>query len=78
MERWQKYFKELLNPGTERINNIKKHEGSINNLELEDSTYEEINEIIRKVKSNKAAGRDEILYYAIKNGGLSLKQKNTN
>jgi hypothetical protein len=47
LERWQKYFKELLNPETERINITNAHEGSINNLELKEPTYEEINEIIK-------------------------------
>jgi len=75
LERWQQYFKELLNPETERINSIKTHESSINNLELEEPTYEEINEIIENMKSNKAAGPDEILPEFIKNGGLTLKQK---
>jgi len=36
-------FKELLNPETERINSIKTHNSTINNSELEESTYEEIN-----------------------------------
>jgi len=58
------------------MNSIKTHEGSKNNLELEEPTYEEINEIIKNVKSNKAAGPDEILPEFIKkNGGLTLKQK---
>ena len=48
LERWQQYFKELLNPGTEEMNSIKTREGSKNNLELEEPTYEEINEIIKK------------------------------
>jgi len=43
LERWQQYFRELLNPETERINSIKPHEGPINNLELEEPSYEEIN-----------------------------------
>jgi hypothetical protein len=43
MERWQKYFKELLNSETKRINSINIHEGPINNLELEEPTYDEIN-----------------------------------
>ena len=34
LERWQQYFKELLNPEFERINRIKPCEGPINNLEL--------------------------------------------
>jgi mannosyltransferase OCH1-like enzyme len=77
LERRQQYFKELLNPGAEKkINSIKTHEGSISNLELEKPTYEEINEIIKNMKSNKAAGPHEILpEFILKNGGLTLKQK---
>jgi len=70
----QKYFKELLNPETERINSIKTHEGPINNSELKEPTYEEINEIITNMKPNKAAGPDEILPEFITNRGLTLKQ----
>jgi hypothetical protein len=33
LERWQQYFKELLNPETERTSSTKIHEGPINNLE---------------------------------------------
>jgi hypothetical protein len=75
LERWQQYFKELLNPESERINSIKPHEGPINNLELEQPAYEEINEIIKHMKPNKAVGPDEILREFIKNGGLILKHK---
>jgi len=57
------------------MNSIKTHEGSKNNLELEEPTYEEINELIKIMKSNKAAGPDEILPEFIKNGSLTLKQK---
>jgi hypothetical protein len=74
LERWQQYFKELLNPETEIIS-TKIHEGPINNLELEEPTYEEINEIIKNMKPNNAAGPDDILREFIKNGGLTLKQK---
>ena len=70
MERWQHSFKELLNPETERINSIKTHKS-----ELEEPTYEEINEIIKNLKPKKAAGPDEILPECIKNGGVTLKQK---
>ena len=51
---------------------MKIHEGSGNNLELKEPTYDEI---IKNMKSNKAAGPDEILPEFIKNGGLVLKQK---
>jgi len=74
LERWQRYFKELLNPEAERINSIETHEDPINNLELEEPTYEEISEIIKNMKPNEAAGPDEILPEFIKNGGLTPKQ----
>jgi len=51
------------------------YEGAASNLELEEPTYDEINEIIKNMKSNKAAGPDDILPEFIKNGGLILKQK---
>ena len=75
LERWQQYFKQLLNPEIERINSIKPHEGPIDNLELEEPSYEEINEIIKNMKPNKAADPDEILPEFIKNGGLILQHK---
>jgi mannosyltransferase OCH1-like enzyme len=75
LERWQQYFKELLNPEIERINSTETHENSINNLEQDEPTYEEINKIIKNLKSNKAAGPDGILPEFIKNGGFPLKQK---
>jgi hypothetical protein len=75
LERWQQYFKELLNSKTTRINSINIHEGPTNNLELEEPTYDEMNGIIKNLKPNKAAGPDEILPELIKNGGLTLKQK---
>jgi hypothetical protein len=75
LERWQQYFKELLNPEIERINNIEIHENSTNNLQQDKPTYEKINKIIKNLKSNKAAGPDDILPEFIKNGGFPLKHK---
>jgi hypothetical protein len=72
LERWQQYFKELLNPETARINSTNIHEDTINNPNPEKPTY---NEIIKKLKSNKAAEPDEILPEFIKNGGHTLKRK---
>jgi hypothetical protein len=42
LERWQQYFKELLNPETARINSINSHEGPINNPDPEEPIYNEI------------------------------------
>ena len=49
LERWQQYFKELLNPEAERIISTDTHEDPINNLELEEPTYEEISRIIKNM-----------------------------
>jgi hypothetical protein len=49
LEGWQKHFNVLLIPVTGKINNRNIHEGPINNLELEEPTYDEINEIIKKI-----------------------------
>ena len=57
-----------------RRTNINTHEGTINHSELEEPTYNEINEVIKNLKPNKAAGPDEILPEFINNGGLPLKQ----
>ena len=75
LERWQQYFKVLLNTGNVKIQNMEVYEGAASNLELEKPTYDEINEIIKNMKSNKAAGLDDILPEFIKNGGFILKQK---
>ena len=72
LERWQQYFKELLNPVITRRTNINTHEGTINRSELEHPTYNEINEIIKNLKPNKAAGPDEILPEFIKKMEVSL------
>jgi thymidylate kinase len=57
LEGWQQYFKELLNREAERIISIETH-NPINYLELGEPTYEEISEIIKNMKPNKAAGPD--------------------
>jgi hypothetical protein len=49
-----KKFKELLNPDFERKNRIKPHEGRINNIELEEPPFEEINEIIKKHETQQS------------------------
>jgi len=74
LEGWQKYFKQLLNPETESINSLERHEDPINNSDLEEPTNEELNEIIKNLKPNKAACPDEMLPEFIKNADLTLKQ----
>ena len=45
LERWQQYFKELLNTGNAKMGNKEIYERVENNLELEEPTYNEINKI---------------------------------
>ena len=61
LEKWQKYFKELLNSETERINNNKNIRGSNTYLRTREANTWKINEIIKIMRPNKAAGPDEIL-----------------
>jgi sorting nexin-29 len=76
LERWQQYFKELLNPEIERINNIEMHENLINNMEQDEPAYEEISKAIKNLKSNKAAGPDDILPEFIKKLRFPTKTEN--
>jgi len=47
----------------------------MNVSELQQPTYEEINEIIEQLMPNKAAGPDGRIAEFIEYGGLTLKQK---
>jgi ABC-type oligopeptide transport system substrate-binding subunit len=51
LERWQQYFKELLNFQTARINSINIHKSPINNSELEEPMYDEI---IKKIETQQS------------------------
>jgi hypothetical protein len=75
LERWKEYFQNLLNipivPERPRLIS----EGIEDHDELAPPTYNEICSIINKLKTNKAAGTDNIQGKLIKHGGRTLRQK---
>jgi phosphoglycolate phosphatase-like HAD superfamily hydrolase len=78
LERWQQCFEELLNPKIGKLNNVEIHEGSINKVELNEPMYEEINEIIKNLKSNKAAGPDDINYPNVSSNSINCNSNSEN
>jgi hypothetical protein len=75
LERWKEYFQNLLSiPRVpERPQLIS--EGIEDHEELAPPTYNEICSIINKLKTNKAAGTDNIQGELIKHSGRTLRQK---
>jgi hypothetical protein len=78
LARWKDYFQKLLSVpttprGQHQINQIS--ERIENHDEITSPTFNEICTIINKLKSNKAAGTDNITGELIKHGGRTLKQK---
>jgi hypothetical protein len=70
--RWQQYFQCLLE------NELQTQEKNENIEELEDidkPTYEEMSEVISKMKNGKAPGIDNITLELIKNGGTEILQR---
>jgi hypothetical protein len=75
LERWKEYFQNLLSIPIvpERPQLIS--EGIEDHEKLAPSTYNEICSIINKLKTDKAAGTDNIQGELIKYGGRTLRQK---
>jgi hypothetical protein len=75
LERWKHYFNEVLNQKLTPEHTNSKHETENLNKEVEipPPTYNEVNDIIQKLRNNKAPGPDNIISELIK-GGQKLKQ----
>jgi hypothetical protein len=73
--RWKEYFFNILNPITDSSSLNSTIERTNNHDEVEPLTYNEICSVINKLKTNKAAGTDNIPAELIKYGGRTLKQK---
>ena len=75
LARWKEYFQNILSVTTalERLN--LKSERTDNYDEVEPPTYNEICSTINKLKTDKAAGTDNIPGELIKHGKRNLKQK---
>jgi len=74
MEKWKQYFNKILNLETQQAkSNYEAPLQGNNEKEIEIPTYKEINNIISKLKGNKAPGPDSITSELIKSGGYILK-----
>ena len=75
LERWIEYFSELLNIESnfekEEIIVIPPNEG----YQLNDPTYNEVKNIIIKLKSHRSPGPDSVPAELLKNGGSLLKSR---
>jgi len=75
LARWKEYFQNLLSVSIIPERQQQINERTDNHDEIAPPTYNEICTIINKLKTNKAAGTDNITGELIKHGGRTLKQK---
>jgi hypothetical protein len=75
LERWEEYFQNLSSIPTAPERLQLTSERTDNRDEVAPPAYNEICSIINKLKTNKAAGSDNIPGELIKHGGRTLKQK---
>jgi len=73
--RWKEYFQHFLCVSIIAERQQQISERTDNHDEIVPPTYNEICTIIKKLKTNKAAGTDNIIGELIKHGGRTLKQK---
>jgi hypothetical protein len=75
LARWKEYFQNLLSVSVIPERQQQVSERTDSHDEIAPPTYNEICMIINKLKTNKAAGTDNITGKLIKRGGRTLKQK---
>jgi hypothetical protein len=75
LTRWEEHFQNLLSVPTAPERLQLTSERTDNHDEVALPSYNEICSIINKLKTNKAAGTDNIPGKLIKHGGRTLKQK---
>ena len=75
LERWKEYFQSLLNVPIILEGLQLTSERSVNRDDVAPPSYNEICIIINKLKTNKAAGTDNMPGELIKHGRRTLKQK---
>jgi len=75
LARWKEYFQNLLSVSIIPERQQQINERTYNNDKIAPPTYNEICTIINKLKTNKAAGTDNITGEVIKHGGRTLKHK---
>ena len=74
LQRWKQYFCDLQSMNT-RFKELISENTNLNNVEVPPSTYYEVNQVIMKLKTRKAAGSDNISVGLIKQGGIELKRR---
>jgi len=77
LERWKCYFNEALNRELppDHANSRYEIESLNEELEIRPLTYNEVKEIIHKLRNNKAPGPDNIISELIKGGGQKLENR---
>jgi len=75
LARWKEYFQNFLSVSITPERQQQISERTDNHNEIAPPTYNEICKIINKLKTNKAAGTDNIIGELIKFGRRTLKQK---
>ena len=73
LQRWKKYFRDLQSMNA-RFKEIILENTILNNVqEVPPATYYEVSQVIKKLKTHKAAGSDNMPAELIKQGGTELK-----
>jgi hypothetical protein len=70
---WKKYFSDLQSMNA-RLKELISENTILNNVEVPPPTYYEVNQVIKKLKTHKAAGSDNIPAELIKQGTIELKR----
>jgi hypothetical protein len=74
LQRWKQYFCDLQSMNT-RYKELIPENTILNNGEVPPSTYYEVSQAIKKLRTHKAAGSDNIPAELIKHGGTELKRR---
>jgi hypothetical protein len=74
LDRWKQYFSGLKKTDKEIENQAQEEHTSENETEIEQPTYKEVSDTIKKLKENKAPGTDYIPAELIKYGYISKQR----
>ena len=74
LQRWKQYFCDLQSTNA-RHKELISESTILNNVEVPPPTYYEVSQVIKKLKTHKAAGSDNIPAELIKRGGIELQRR---
>ena len=75
LQRWKQYFCDLQSTNTRHKELISENTILNNVQEVPPPTYYEVSQVIKKLKTHRAAGSDNIPAELIKHGGIELQQR---